>query len=106
MRASRDERSENCPTAPGLKFSVIAQHHRSVSKVRKFKPMSRQREEALRWLIDHPPEGSAIAEAKKFGVDLYSILENLKLTPAERFRRAAEETDFVRRVRGIQKASK
>lgn len=72
----------------------------------KFKPMTRQREERLRRLIDHPPRGSAIAEAKKFGVDLYSILENLKLTPAERFRRAAEETSFVQRLRRIQKANK
>jgi len=67
--------------------------------------MTRDTEERLRQLIDHPPEGSAIAEARDFGVDLYSILENLKLTPAERFRRAAEETDFVRRLRGsLQKA--
>jgi hypothetical protein len=61
--------------------------------------MTRTTEKKLRKLIENPPEGSAIAEAKKFGVDLYSILENLKLTPAERFRRAAEETDFVRRLR-------
>lgn len=61
--------------------------------------MTGRTEEMLRQLIENPPEGSAIAEAKQFGVDLYSILENLKLTPAERFRRAAEETDFVRRIR-------
>lgn len=61
--------------------------------------MTPETEEELRRLIDDPPEGSAIAEAKEFGVDLYSILENLKLTPTERFRRAAEETDFVRRLR-------
>lgn len=61
--------------------------------------MTHETEAELRQLIEHPPEGSAIAEAKEFGVDLYSILENLKLTPAERFRRAAEETDFVRRLR-------
>jgi hypothetical protein len=59
------------------------------------KSITRRAEERIRGLIDHPPRGSAIAEAKKFGVDLYSILENLKLTPAKRFRRAAEETDFV-----------
>lgn len=61
--------------------------------------MTRETEEEIRQLIEHPPEGSDIAEAKRFGVDLYSILENLKLTPVERFRRAAEETDFVRRLR-------
>lgn len=61
--------------------------------------MTRETEEEIRQLIEHPPGGSAIAEAKAFGVDLYSILENLKLTPAERLRRAGEETDSVRRLR-------
>lgn len=61
--------------------------------------MTPEAEAELRQLIEHPPAGSAIAEAKEFGVDLYALLENLKLTPAERFRRAAEETDFVRRLR-------
>ncbi|HET9743623.1 MAG TPA: hypothetical protein VFQ00_12800 [Terriglobales bacterium] len=61
--------------------------------------MTPEAEEELRRLIDHPPEGSAIAAAKAFGVDLYGLIENLKLTPGERFRRAAEETDFVRRLR-------
>lgn len=61
--------------------------------------MTRDTETKLRELIDHPPAGSAIAEAKEFGVDLYGILENLKLTPVERFRRAAEETAFVQRLR-------
>ncbi len=61
--------------------------------------MDRSTEEKIRELIEHPPEGSAIAEAKEFGVDLYILLESLKLTPAERFRRAAEEADFIRRIR-------
>jgi hypothetical protein len=61
--------------------------------------MTRAAETRLRKLISHPPRGSAIAKAKEFGVDLYGILENLKLTPAERFRRAAAETLFVRRIR-------
>src|SRR2546421_32834 len=56
-------------------------------------------------VIENPPEGSAIAEAKEFGVDLYMLLENLKLTPAERLRRAGEETDFIRRIReNLEKA--
>ena len=62
--------------------------------------MNRTTEERIRELSEHHPEGSAIAQAKEFGVDLYSILENLKLSPAERWRRASEKTDFVRRIRG------
>jgi hypothetical protein len=63
------------------------------------KATARKRAGALREFMENAPDGSPIAEARKFGVDLYSMLENLELTPTERFRRAAEETDFVRRVR-------
>ena len=89
----------------GLNFPLPAQHHRCVRKRVISKGITRQAEERIRRLIDHPPEGSAIAEAKKFGVDLYSVLENLKLTPAERFRRAAEETDFIQRLRRSRRAN-
>ena len=61
--------------------------------------MTHKTEMRLRKLIENPPPGSAIAEAKAFGVDLYSVLENLKLTPAERFRRGDEERLFVQKLR-------
>lgn len=61
--------------------------------------MTRSTERKLLELINNPPADSAIAEAKAFGVDLLSIFENLKLTPTQRFRRAAEETAFVGRLR-------
>ncbi len=68
--------------------------------------MTRRTEKKLRDLIDNPPPGSAIADAKEFGVDLYCILDNLKLTPAQRLRRAAEETEFVKRIReNVREAS-
>ena len=79
-----------------LEFSPATQHHHSGKQGI---TVTEKTEKELRELIENPPEGSAIAKAKEFGVDLYSILENLKLTPAERLRRAAEETDFVRRLR-------
>jgi hypothetical protein len=34
----------------------------------------------------NPRPGSTIAEAKDFGIDLTLLLENLRLTPAERLR--------------------
>jgi hypothetical protein len=61
--------------------------------------MTPNMEKRLLELIDNPPPGSAIAEAKEFGADLYNVIENLKLTPGERLRRAAQETDLVRRIR-------
>jgi len=63
------------------------------------KPISRSAEKRIRKLIENPPRGSAIAKAKKFGVDLYSVLENLKLTPAERFRRGDANRVFVHQLR-------
>ncbi len=38
-------------------------------------------------LIADPPKGSKLAEARKFGIDLTLLLENLKLTTTERFQR-------------------
>lgn len=61
--------------------------------------MNRRTERKLRKLIENPPEGSAIAAAREFGVDLYSVLENLKLTPAERCRRAEEHREFAEQLR-------
>lgn len=80
-----------------LEFSPAAQHHHSGEL--EGITVTEKTEKELRELIENPPEGSAIAKAKEVGIDLYRILENLKLTPAERLRRAAEETDFVRRIR-------
>ena len=42
-----------------------------------------QRKRALR-LIARPPRGSKLARAKKYGVDLTLLVENLSLTPTER----------------------
>ena len=35
----------------------------------------------------HPRPGSKIAEARDFGIDLTQIVENLRLTPAERIKK-------------------
>lgn len=41
-------------------------------------------------LIAHPPDGSKLAEAKEYGIDLTLLYENLKLTPTERARKLDE----------------
>ena len=61
--------------------------------------MTQSTENALRQLIENPPVNSALAQAKAFGIDLTSILENLKLTPAERWRRAKLNLEFAIRLR-------
>ena len=61
--------------------------------------MTPETEKKLLDLIENPPPGSAIAAAREFGVDLYSIVENLKLTPAERFERGEANRWFAQRLR-------
>jgi len=72
---------------------------RKRTRPRTERPITRRAEARIRKLIENPPAGSAIDEAKKAGVDLYRLVENLKLTPAERFHRAIEELER-RRTRG------
>lgn len=72
---------------------------RKRTKPRTERPITRRVEARIRKLIENAPPGSAIEQAKEFGVDLYSTLENLKLAPSERLRRAAEETDLIRYIR-------
>lgn len=62
-------------------------------------PISEERYREIFALIQNPPPGSAVEAAKQFGVDLYTTLENLRLTPAERIRRGEEESKFVERLR-------
>lgn len=69
------------------------------AKPRTERAITRAAEKRIRKLIQNPPPGSAIAKAKEFGVDLYSVLENLKLTPAERFRRADANRMFAQQLR-------
>lgn len=58
-------------------------------------PISEEQYREIFALIQNPPPGSAIEAAKQFGVDLFGTLENLRLTPAERIRRASEESKFA-----------
>jgi hypothetical protein len=53
-------------------------------------------EERLR----HPRPGSRIAEAQQYGVDLSLLIENLRLTPAERASRMHDVIATVDQVRG------
>jgi hypothetical protein len=47
------------------------------------------------------PPGSKIDEAKKFGIDLSLVVEQLKLSPAERVRRTMSLAESAERVRGL-----
>ena len=47
------------------------------------------------------PPGSRIDEAKKYGLDLTLVIEQLRLTPAERVKRMILAAETVERVRGL-----
>ena len=53
--------------------------------------MRRTQEEKLL----HPKPGSRIAAARDYGIDLTQIVENLRLTPAERIKRNDDAVNSV-----------
>lgn len=50
-------------------------------------------------LITSPPAGSKLAAAKKFGIDLTLLLENLGLTPTERLQKLCAAQGFYEELR-------
>jgi hypothetical protein len=48
----------------------------------------------------HPAPGSRIEAAKNYGVDLSLLVEQLRLTPAERARKLEAASTALERVRG------
>jgi hypothetical protein len=50
--------------------------------------------------LRNPAPGSRIEAAKKFGIDLTLLIENLRLSPAERVERLHEACTVMEEVRG------
>ena len=50
--------------------------------------------------LRNPAPGSRIEAAKKYGVDLTLLIEQLKLSPAERVARMQKATEVAEQVRG------
>jgi hypothetical protein len=49
----------------------------------------------------HPAPGSRIEAAKNYGVDLTLLVEQMRLTPAERARKLEVASMVLERVRGV-----
>ena len=64
--------------------------------------MKRKREERLL----HPPPGSRIAAAKEFGIDLTLLIENLRLTPAQRVRSNDRAVNDLKRFEAALRRAK
>jgi len=48
----------------------------------------------------HPARGSRIEAARSYGIDLTPLVEQLRLTPADRARKLEEASMVLERVRG------
>jgi hypothetical protein len=59
-------------------------------------------EERLR----NPRPGSKIAAAKEYGIDLTLLIENLRLTPAERVRKMHDVLLVAEQVRGVARGKR
>jgi hypothetical protein len=51
--------------------------------------------------LRNPRPGSRIEAAKNYGVDLTLLIEQLRLTPAERVRKPERATEALEKLRGI-----
>jgi hypothetical protein len=52
-------------------------------------------------LINNPPPGSKLAEAKEYGIDLTLLVSNLSRTPTERAKRLIASAESLRAMRAI-----
>ena len=51
--------------------------------------------------LRNPAPGSRIEAAQKYGIDLTLLIEQLRLTPAERVRRMQQASQSAEQVRGL-----
>ena len=61
--------------------------------------MTREEHERLFELFNNPPQGSKIAAAKEFGIDLTLTLRRLTMTPTERLEEMEGALAFVEDLR-------
>jgi hypothetical protein len=54
-----------------------------------------EQREILLSAIENPPRGSALDRAKRWGVDLQALVDNLCLTPAERIRKMTRRVNLM-----------
>jgi hypothetical protein len=54
----------------------------------------------------NPAQGGAIEAARDFGIDLTQLVENLRLTPAERIKRNDEAVNSMRKFADAMRDAK
>ena len=56
--------------------------------------------------LRNPAPGSRIEAAKKYGIDLTLLIEQLRLTPAQRAEKMQRATQSMEKIRGIARKRK
>jgi hypothetical protein len=69
--------------------------------VNELRPLTPQQLALAENRLRHPAPGSRIAAAREYGIDLTLLMEQLRLTPAERARKLEIASTALERVRGI-----
>jgi hypothetical protein len=69
--------------------------------VKELRPLTTEELRRAEDRLLHPAPGSRIEAAQKYGIDLTLLVEQLRLTPAERGRKLKTAATTLERVRGI-----
>jgi hypothetical protein len=69
--------------------------------VRELRALTPEEFERAAEKLRNPAPGSRIEAAKKFGIDLTLLIEQLRLTPEERVRRLHEASQSAEQIRGL-----
>jgi len=69
--------------------------------VKELRPLTQEQLARAEERLRHPAPGSRIEAARNYGVDLTLLMEQLRLTPAERARKLERAATALERVRGI-----
>lgn len=74
--------------------------------MRKLLPLTPEQLARAEYKLMNPAPGSRIEAAQKFGVDLTLLVEQLRLTPAQRVRKLEDAVNELAKIRGIGRRSK
>jgi len=69
--------------------------------LKQLRPLTREEFARAQERLLHPAPGSAIERARDYGIDLTLLVEQLRLTPAERVRKLESAATELEKLRGI-----
>jgi hypothetical protein len=69
-----------------------------------FQPLTPEQLARAEERLRHPTPGSRIEAAKDYGIDLSLVIEQLRLTPAERVQQMHDLAQLAEQVRGARRS--